>query len=278
MRFMIPIILFFTTGCNPADKTKTEKSTLPAKEMRNIQYGKHTEQRLDVYLPAGRNEETKTFILLHGGGWSGGSKDSLNYMIPVLKREFPNHAIVNMDYRLATFDSPAFPKQVQDIEKAIQFLKESDYNISNEYAFIGVSAGGHLAMLYSYKHDKGSEVKAVCSIVGPADFTDPFYVNHPYYRYASLYLLGQAGTKPEAALEISPARFVTPKATPTILFYGGKDPLVPASQAKRLKAKLDEHNVPNALHVYDNGGHGNWSIRATNDFQQKMIAFFKERF
>lgn len=149
MRFMIPIILFFTTGCNPADKTKTEKSTLPAKEMRNIQYGKHTEQRLDVYLPAGRNEATKTFILLHGGGWSGGSKDSLNYMIPVLKREFPNHAIVNMDYRLATFDSPAFPKQVQDIEKAIQFLKESDYNISNEYAFIGVSAGGHLAMLYT---------------------------------------------------------------------------------------------------------------------------------
>lgn len=119
MRFMIPIILFFTTGCNSANKNNPEPSALPAKEMRNVQYGRNAEQRMDVYLPAGRNEATKTFILLHGGGWSGGSKDSLNYVIPMLKREFPNHAIVNMDYRLATFDNPAFPKQVQDIEKAI---------------------------------------------------------------------------------------------------------------------------------------------------------------
>lgn len=276
---MLPfIMLFFNLGCKESGEN-TPRPILPATELKNVSYGNDAEQLMDVYLPAGRdNNTTKVFILMHGGGWSGGSKAGLDYVIPLLKSEFPDHAIVNMDYRLATMDSPAFPKQVQDIEKAIQFLKDSDYQIANEYAFIGASAGAHLAMLYSYKYDTAREVKAVCSIVGPSDFTDPFYTSHPYYNYVALYLFGDIDNHDQAATGISPALHVDAQSPPTILFYGGQDMLIPVSQATRLKAQLDTQNIYNEYYLYKNGGHGNWNSQVMSDFKEKLIKFFKDRF
>jgi acetyl esterase/lipase len=280
-KYMLPILLLiFNLGCNSSDENNkaTEEVILPAQDIINVSYGNDAEQKMDVYLPAGRNENTKVFILVHGGGWSGGSKADFNYVIPILKSQFPDHAIVNINYRLATAQSPAFPKQVQDIEEVVQFLKDSDYNISEEYAFIGASAGAHLAMLYSYKYDTHNNVKAVCNIVGPADFTDPYYTSNPYYNYAALYLVGSVGAQPEAAIAVSPALHVNTDSPATILFYGGLDPLVPISQASRLKAKLDQYNVYNEYYLYANGGHGNWNQQTMTDFQDKLINFFKERF
>lgn len=263
------IQLFFSMG--------KQVENQPGQVLLGVNYGHDAEQVMDVYLPAKRNEDTKVFILLHGGGWSGGSKDRLNYFVPMLREEFPNHAIVNMDYRLASFESPAFPKQVQDIETAIAFIEESDYNIGNQYTFIGFSAGAHLAMLYSYRHDANHNVKALCSVVGPSDFTDPFYVTHPYYQYAAMYLLGLSKDHPEAVLGISPASFVNPQSPPTILFYGGKDPLVPQSQAERLKAKLDANGVYNEYYLYENGGHSKWEASIAENFREKLVAFIKKR-
>ncbi len=265
-----PMLFFFTTNRN--------HEAPPMQALLNVSYGNDPEQMMDVYLPAKRNADTKVFILLHGGGWSGGSRDRLNYFIPMLREEFPGHAIVNMDYRLASFESPAFPKQVQDIETAIAFIETSDYNIGTDYGFIGVSAGAHLAMLYSYRHDTPRNVKALCSIVGPSDFTDPFYVSHPYYQYASMYLLGHSKNNPEAVLGISPVNFVNPHSPATILFYGGKDLLVPQTQPERLKAKLDKNGVYSEYHLYEEGGHSKWEVTIADNFRQKLAAFMKAKF
>jgi len=254
----------------------TENTVLKAQNIFNVAYGTNTQQVMDIYLPENRNKSTKTFILVHGGGWSGGSKEQLNFIIPILKSAFPDYAIANLNYRLASMDSPAFPKQIQDLEKAIQFLNESNFSISQNYAFIGISAGAHLAMLYSYKFDTAHNVKAIANIVGPADFTDPYYTAHPYYHFAALYLLGEAGTTPYTAIGVSPALFVNAQSPATIMFYGGKDQMVPPSQAKRLKAKLDDYNVPNEYHLYANGGHTGWNQHVMSDFEDKLIAFLQQ--
>jgi len=256
----------------------TEAKTSKSHNIFNIQYGNHAQQVMDIYLPDDVTATTKTFILLHGGGWSGGSKEQLNYVIPMLNSAFPNHAIVNLNYRLATAENPAFPQQIQDIGKAIQFLKSANNNLPANYAFIGASAGAHLAMLYSYKFDTAQEVKAIVNIVGPADFTDTYYTSHPYYQFAAVYLLGDVTNHPEAATGISPAVFVNERSAPTIMFYGGKDPMLPASQAQRLKARLDTYNVPNELHIYTNSGHVNWSPQVVADFQVKAISFLRKYF
>jgi len=255
-----------------------DSTVLKAQDIHNIQYGSSTQQIMDVYLPANRNSTTKTFILVHGGGWSGGSKSQLDYLVTLLKKEFPQYAIVNINYRLATAESPAFPKQIEDLQMAIDFIKKSDYGVSNQFAFIGVSAGAHLAMLYSYKYDSKSEILALASIVGPTDFTDPYYTSHPYYHYAALYLLGSVTNTQEAAIGISPAVHVSATSAPTIMFYGGKDPMVPESQARRLKAKLDAFNIPNKLYLFNNGGHVNWNPQVMANFQIKLTDFLREHF
>ncbi|OYQ46506.1 hypothetical protein CHU92_01380 [Flavobacterium cyanobacteriorum] len=133
-KFILPLIaMLFNLGCNSADESNgnSADTVLPAEDLFNVAYGNENGQVMDVYLPEGRNSAiTKVFILVHGGGWSSGSKSDFNYAVPILKSAFPGYAIVNINYRLATPESPAFPKQVQDIERVIQFLKASDYNLS----------------------------------------------------------------------------------------------------------------------------------------------------
>ncbi|MCR5862708.1 alpha/beta hydrolase [Flavobacterium sp. J372] len=230
-RYMIPMLLLILSfGCQSTEEgqNNTAESHLAAEEILNVQYGEKSEQKMDIYLPEGRNSNTKVFILVHGGGWTGGSKADTAYVIPMLKQQFPGYAIVNIDYRLASIQYPAFPKQVQDIEEAIQFLKRSNYKISNNYALIGASAGAHIAMLYSYRFDTHGDIKAVCSIVGPSDFTDPNYKNHPYFHYGAQYLIGNINYRehPEVVETVSPAMQVKTTSPPTIMFYGGQGPLL----------------------------------------------------
>lgn len=280
---MIPMLLLLLSfGCQSTEESSntTAGSHLAAEVMLNVQYGEKSEQKMDVYLPAGRTtDNTKVFILIHGGGWSGGSKGDMAFVIPMLQQQFPGYAIVNMDYRLATPQYPAFPKQVQDIEEVIQYLKASDYAISNKYALIGASAGAHLAMLYGYKYDTHGDIKAVCNIVGPSDFTDPAYASHPFFQYGAQYLVGNINYQqhPEVIETVSPAAQVTRNAPPTIMFYGGQDPLVPVSQAIRLKAKLDDKGIYNEYYLYQNGGHGNWDAETMVNFSEKLTAFLRAK-
>jgi acetyl esterase/lipase len=276
----VALILLLGTaiGCSNSNTTNTE--TLAAQDILNVAYGTDLQQKMDVFLPAGRNENTKVIILVHGGGWSGGSRADFGYFVPQLKAEFPDHAIVNIDYRLATVASPGFPKQVNDIEAVIAFLKNSDYNISDDYAFIGASAGAHLSMLYAYDYDTAHDVKAVCSIVGPADFTDPSYTENPLFTNGLAYLVGNVSNTENPGLyaDVSPTLQITAQSPPTIMFYGGQDPLVPATQGPRLKAKLDESGVYNELNLYPNGGHGNWDAPTMLNFQTKLMAFLHAKF
>lgn len=279
---MMPMMLLFMgLSCNQSDdNAPAQPSNLPAKDLTNVAYGDDPAQKMDVYLPAGRNSNTKVFVLVHGGGWSGGSKAEFSYVVPILKSQFPDCAIINMNYRLATMQSPAFPKQIQDIEKVVDFLKHSEYNVSSDLAFIGASAGAHLAMLYSYKYDTTHNVRAVCSIVGPADFTDPAYMDNPMFQYGAYYLIGNVNWQqnPQIITDVSPALQVTADSPPTIMFYGGQDPLIPVTQATRLKAKLDQYGVYNEYYLYASGGHGNWNTTTMMDFQTKLIAFFRAKF
>ncbi len=271
------LILFLAFGCKSDEDSDT---ILAAEDRMNISYGEDPQQKLDIYLPAGRNEDTKVLILVHGGSWSGGARTDMNYFIPTLKSQFPNHAIVNIDYRLATIASPGYPKQIEDIQAMIAHLKSEDYNISNNYAFIGASAGGHLSLLYSYKYDTQNEVGAVCSIVGPTDFTDPAYTQNPLYAQGLYYLVGQVpyNENPSLYAEVSPRTHVTADDPSTVLFYGGQDPLVPGSQSVRLRNELEDAGVYVEHYLYANGGHGNWDAATMLDFQTKLIAFLQTKF
>lgn len=273
----LPFLLLFLVSCSSDDQTEVN-GNLEAQTLLNVAYGNDPQQTMDVYLPENRTADTKVFVLVHGGFWYAGSKEDFNDAVPLLKQYFPDHAIVNINYRLAVFNSPAYPKQIEDIQKVFQFLENSDYSISDDYAMIGVSAGAHLSMLYAYKYDTQHDVKAVCDIVGPADFTDQNYTTHPEYENAAIALLGTTTPTQEQILEVNPVTHITAQSPPTISFYGGQDYLIPTTQGPRLETVLNNAGVYNEYNLYPDGGHFDWDLATMTDMYSKLIPFLQNHF
>ena len=183
-------ILFINTGlfiaCSNDDSNSTNNqdpealNPLEAYQALNVSYGNDSGQKFDIYLPAGRTEMTKTIILVHGGGWTSGDKSDMNSFVTLLQNELPEYGIVNINYRLADEDNPPHPMQINDITTIVNQLKNDQdfYIMSDDFGFIGTSAGAHLSLLWSYAYDTSQDIEMVCSIVGPTNFTDPAYLNN----------------------------------------------------------------------------------------------------
>lgn len=261
------------------DDNNIDEDLSAAKTMLNVSYGANSQQVFDLYLPANRSSTgTKTLILVHGGGWIEGDKADMNYAVDVIKQFLPDYAIANVNYRLATSGNYAFPMQVDDIHSIVQKLKNENYGISDDFGFIGVSAGAHLSMLYGYGSNTNNDIKMVCSFVGPTNFTDPNYTNNPAWisLYNNLTGVNYFDNIPYYE-QLSPLFRATSSSVPTIMFYGNADPLIPTSQGVDLHAKLDLLGVYNEFNLY-NGGHGNWSQTDTLDAYAKLVAFVQNKF
>lgn len=250
--------------------------TSKAYEAFGVSYGDDDKQEFDLFLPANRTEATKTIILVHGGGWRAGDKSDMESIKLLISNEIPDVAIVNMNYKLADDDNPPYPMQINDITRVVDFLKanQTKYSISEDIGFIGTSAGAHLALLWSYAFDSNRKVDMVCSIVGPTNFTDPSYLNTTDPTVQGLLDLFEIGTDTSFLEEVSPFHQVTATAPPTILFYGGQDPLIPTSQGIDLRDKLQNLGVTHEFTLYENEGHG-WEGLALLDTWTKLDAFIE---
>ncbi len=247
--------------------------------MYDVSYGSSNQQKFDLYLPSNRTINTKTLILVHGGGWTAGDKADMNYVTNIIKQYLPGYAIANINYRLATSGNPAFPMQIDDLAAVVAKLKSTDeYVISDNFGFIGVSAGAHLSMLYGYAYDANSNVKMVASIVGPTDFTDVNYLNNP--TLAPMFEMATGVSyayNPGYYQQLSPLSRATSSSPPTILFYGNQDPLIPTTQGVNMHNRLNQLSVYNEFNLY-NGGHGDWIINDQLDAYGKLVIFVQNKF
>jgi acetyl esterase/lipase len=279
LAFLLLLTTITLVSCS-SNSTDNEDSNilnpLEAYEELNISYGSDSNQVFDLYLPANRTFATKTIVLVHGGGWTSGDKSDMDAFVSFINNQMPNYAVVNINYRLADNNNPPYPMQINDITSVINHLEtnENYYTISNTIGFVGASAGAHLSLLWSYAFDTDSQVKMVCSVVGPTNFTDPAYINNSSPLLQEfLDTLGIDATS--TYLEtISPYYNVTTSAPPTILFYGGQDPLVPTTQGTYMRDKLEELNVIHEFTLYPNEGHG-WDGLSLLDTTVKLKVFIE---
>ena len=267
-RIKITLILltvaFFSISCSSNDSEETDPQvTLAFQKLTNVSYGTDAKQNFDLYLPEGRTSSTKVMILVHGGGWSSGDKSSMDVLVNLFRTDLPNIALVNINYRLSDENNPPYPMQINDITSIINLLKanKEEYAISEDFGFLGTSAGGHLSLLWSYAFDSSNDVNMVCSIVGPTNFTDEAYLNNT--NPALQLLLDSFGLDPtiEFLEEVSPLHQATSSSPPTIHFYGGQDPLIPTTQGTGLRDQLNTLGVTNEFTLYENAGHG-WGANA----------------
>ncbi len=267
---LVAMTLFTLNGSGLHDKS------LPAESILNVAYGDESAQRMDVYLPPNRSaQKTRSIILIHGGAWSSGSRKTFNAYVDSFHKRMPGYAIFNIDYRLLS-EKTIFPAQEIDIKTAVDFISFNAhrYNIMpGGFVLLGVSAGGHLALLQGYKYASPS-IAAVIDFFGPTDLQAMY--EKPWHPMIPFLLESLTGGTPQmkapAYREASPVSYITPQSPPTLILHGGNDKTVNISQSKLLKKKLDAAGVTNEMVVYDDAGHG-WHGRTLADSFDRIEEF-----
>lgn len=270
-------LIVFIASCK---KENSAIQSFPAQTLPDVSYSADASQKMDIYLPAGRNaDSTKMIILIHGGAWISGDKSDFAAFIPVLQQRFPGYAIANINYRLATTANNHFPTQENDMKSAVDFLiqKSGDYHISQKIILLGASAGAHMALLQAYKYSS-PKILAVVDFFGPTDLTDlyNFYASSPANQ--TIFQLLMNGTPTSNAslyAQSSPVNFVTAQSCPTIIFHGDADVVVPISESVSLRNKLSSLGVVTQMTSYSNVGHEIWPDSIMNDTYNKMELFLK---
>jgi acetyl esterase/lipase len=149
----------------------------------NVPYGAHARQILDLRYPQAPNtikEPVTAVLLIHGGYWTEGVKEQ--YPADDYFAKLPGLAGVvtaTMDYRTLFSTPTAYcDEMLEDVGSAIQFIKDESARLGvtiDKIVLAGHSAGGHLALLYSYRyHDQSAiPIALVAGIAGPSDLLDP---------------------------------------------------------------------------------------------------------
>jgi acetyl esterase/lipase len=267
-------ILAFVLLLSSCSKSEDEAMDFSAPVINNLSYGNDTAQKMDLYFPTVRSKDTTLLaILIHGGSWTSGDKKELNQYIQQIRPFLPNFAFANINYRLVRSPDTKFPTQENDVRSAINFLvdRTDEMGISKKYILLGISAGGHLALLNAYKkNNQSGDPEAVINFFGPTDLADMY--RNPINPATPLLLGAVVGAalpdNPNAYAQNSPVTFVNPQVPPTMIVQGGKDSLVAVSQSTILRDKLQQQNVPVQYVFYPDAGHGLTGTNLTDALQK----------
>jgi acetyl esterase/lipase len=252
----------------------------------NITYGMQNnfETKLDVYQRRDTTGPQPTIMFIHGGGWTGGSKEtSVMALVPYFELGWN---VVNVEYRLEKI-SPA-PAAVEDCLCALRWIgvHAKDYNLDiTKLVVTGESAGGHLALTTGMipmsagldRQCPGPDLPKVAAILdwyGITDVND--ILDGPNQKGYAVQWLGSSANKEQIAKRVSPLEYVRAGLPPILMIQGDEDPTVPYSHSVRLHAALDAAGVPNELLTIPGGRHGNFTPeervrihRATREFLAK---------
>jgi len=253
--------------------------------VRDIEFGKGGDRALRLHLVRPKTPPTElmpAIVYIHGGGWTGGSRDGgIGHAVQWARRGYLG---VSIEYRLS--GEAKFPAQIEDCKCAIRFLraKAKEYRIDPERIGVcGHSAGGHLSALVGTSADLpeldgtggwkefSSGVQAVCDISGPGDFVGWGDAAHPAVRG----LLGDyVSKKPELAALASPVTHVKKTTPPFLIIHGDQDPIVPVEQGRAMHAALKKVGADSTLLVVEGGNHHPFtaeSSRAMEEFFDRHL-------
>jgi acetyl esterase/lipase len=226
----------------------------------NIRYSLHPETVLDIIqarAPALKNRPG--VIVIHGGGWIQGDKESMleRFCLPFVEHGF---VVANVEYRLAA--SATAPAAVNDVLEAAKWFRDhaADYKVDpNQIIVTGNSAGGHLAMMVGMAPESaglGPSIKivAIVNFYGISDVPDQLQGAH-LQTYAVTWVPEQPG-RMELAKKLSPITYVRKGLPPVLSIHGDADPVVPYDQSVRLTKELKAAGDQVELITVPGGEHG----------------------
>lgn len=240
--------------------------------------------KLDLYLPREVSGPNPTLIYIHGGGWTGGSKEASAFtFLPYLESGW---TVVNVEYRLARVSLA--PAAVEDCMCALRWVLHNakEYNFdTNKLVVTGNSAGGHLALTTGMipasagldRQCPGPEQLKVSAIVNWYGITDvEDLLDGPNMKTYAVTWLSSMENRREIARRVSPIYYVRAGLPPIISIQGDADPTVPYQHNVRLHEALQKAGVPNQLVTIPGGHHGNFprdqTIRAYTEIGKFLAA------
>jgi acetyl esterase/lipase len=231
----------------------------------NITYltASNYDAKLDLYVTRTPEKPLPTLIWIHGGGWTGGTKESYAG-IPAYLAMGMN--VVNVEYRLARVAQA--PAAVEDCRCALRWVIQhaKEYGIDvNRIVVSGGSAGGHLALTTGMvpasagldRQCPGPDNLKVAAIVnwyGISDVNE--LLDGPNMKAYAVTWLGSATDRDQIAMRVSPLAYVRAGLPPVLTIHGDADPTVPYTQSVRLHKALSDAGVANELMTMPGGKHG----------------------
>ncbi|MBS1667477.1 MAG: alpha/beta hydrolase fold domain-containing protein [Bacteroidetes bacterium] len=257
----------FSVNSNPSTPTSYRK-------LLDVSYGTDPENKMDVYFPL-EYDDARVIVYIHGGGWTGGDKSEFPESLTEELVGQKKYILVSMNYRLIRDGKNRFPAQIEDVSRLLSFIDDKSGRFhyrKGDFALMGGSAGAYLAMLYAYGYDSLKEIKTVVDFWGPTDLSDKAVrENNPDADSKVVNLLGVADSKDPLCKLASPYyRISKTSGVPTLLFHGGKDPLVDVSQAEKMYKKLLELGIPAQLELYPEEKHGLSPATAIDAFSKTI--------
>ena len=284
LRIALPLLILFAA---PAWLHGQEKEREIQVE-RDLVYGKGgtTELKLNLAMPKEGDGPFPAIVCLHGGGWSSGTRESLNDIAGIFARN--GYVAVTVTYRLAP--DAKFPAQIEDCKAAVRWLRANakKYRVDPDHiGAVGFSAGGHLCCLLGVTDkkdglegeggnaDQSSRVQAVVSYFGPTDLCEKTWDDALEKKVLAPFVGASFDDKPALYKKVSPVTYVAKGAPPFLFFHGSKDTLVRPRQSKVMCEKLQAAGGTAKCVILEGEGHG-WAGDKLKQSVEQTVAFFDE--
>lgn len=209
----------------------------------NLPYGKHPQQRMDMYSPK-QTESQTVLVYFYGGGWNGGEKG--NYRFVAHRFTKAGYHVVIPDYR--KYPEVTFPAFVEDTAAAIAQVKKEFPN--KRIVIMGHSAGAYNVVMavadpkyLAAQGLKQSDIAGVIGVSGPYNFTPEKEQWKAVFNHMDDYTPMQANS------------YINRPLPPMLLLWGAEDSIVGEINTELLTKKLDEVNSPYSYKIYEDAGH-----------------------
>lgn len=219
---------------------------------RDVAYGPHPRQRMDIYVPSGGGSARKPVVFfIYGGSWANGAKETYAFVGEALSAR--GFITVIADYRLVP--EVHFPVFIEDGALALRFVRDNIARFGGSPKAIhlmGHSAGAYNAMMLTLDRRylaavgmRADDIRSTVGLSGPYDFL-PFDIDVTKAAFGNARELAQT----------QPINFARRDAPPVLLVTGSADTTVFPRNSERLALELRKAGARSiSLKIYQGLGH-----------------------
>lgn len=254
---------------------------------------KETEKRdlkMDIYYPISNSNKVFPLVYFtHGGGWISGFRNQPNNVSWCRYLASKGFAVASIDYRYGYKNN--MNDILSDYYDGLEYIKKRSNQLNidkNNIILMGLSAGGHLALLYSAYNtfqnnfDNMEGIKSVVAYYSPSNLKDLFNEDNKslFAKFAAAKTLkGSPKEEEDIYNYYSPIYWISHRMVPTLVVHGKLDNTVPFQSSVDLVKKLNSYNIPCGFLVNKKGDHSfdtQMKDYTTINILEKTIRFIKK--